>query len=109
MPRTPLAEPELRASELGAEILFRPVERPRGHISVGVELAGPCPEKMVPNKVERTVPSEVTVTVPSLCCTTEKWPEALILTVCLVSRLVAVPTNGPAPKISPLLTRNNGA
>ena len=39
--------------------------------------------------------------VPSLCSTTEKLPERLILTVFSVSRLVAVPTNGPAPKILP--------
>jgi hypothetical protein len=63
----------------------------------------PCPEKMVPNRLERTKPSEVTVTVPSLCCPTEKLPERLILIVFPVSRLVAVPTNGPDPKISPSL------
>ena len=58
---------------------------------------------MVPNKLERTKPLEVIVVVPSLCSTTEKLPEELILTVLPVSRLVAVPTNGPAPKISPSL------
>jgi hypothetical protein len=41
------------------------------------------------------------VVVRSLCSTTEKLPDRLILTVLPVSRLVAVPTNGPAPKISP--------
>jgi hypothetical protein len=58
---------------------------------------------MRPNREERTEPLEVTVTVPSLCCTTEKLPERLILTVFPVSRLVAVATNGPAPKTSPSL------
>src|SRR6266487_2913074 len=58
---------------------------------------------MVPNLVERTEPLEVTVIVPSLCCTTEKESERLILTVFPVSRLVAVATSGPAPRISPSL------
>ena len=43
------------------------------------------------------------MTVPSLCSTTEKLPEMLILIVFPVSRLVAVPTNGPDPKILPSL------
>ena len=45
----------------------------------------------------------VIVEEPSLSSTIEKVPELWIATVLSVSRFVAVPTNGPAPKISPSL------
>jgi hypothetical protein len=61
----------------------------------------PCPEKRVPNKLERTKPLEVIVVVPSLFSTTEKLPPRGIKTK-LRGASLARATNLPQPRRSTL-------